>query len=422
MAACPFSDRTLEMSFTLSLNTKAILLLTAPLMAGSNKQSADLIKPREYKKLARYLREIKRQPADFLTSDARELITSCSHIIEQTRIERLIGRGFLLSQVVERWKTSSIWVISRADPQYPKRLKISLKEDAPALLYGCGDVELLGLGGLAVVGPRKADDSLINYANGIGQLCAKAQRALISGGAKGIDLAAMTGAQLTGGVVCNVMAEKLEDAAIKRENREYILNKKLVLVSAYDPKSTFSVGHAMQRNKLIYALSQAALVVDAMINKGGTWAGANEQLEKLNLVPVYVRSSGPLSTGLEALKNKGAFSWPNSASSDEIICILDTAHTVSRDSTMQMTDSLFNNINDGNIFHPEAPLKPSHSEKLYSTVQDILTEMLNSPMNQKEIADELNVSRTQALAWLTLLVQEGKITKLAKPIRYIINS
>nr|WP_075518724.1 DNA-processing protein DprA [Moritella viscosa] len=414
------------MSFTLSLNTKAILLLTAPLLAGSNKQSADLIKPQEYKKLARYLREIKRQPADFLTNDARELITSCSHIVDQSRIERLIGRGFLLSQVVEHWKTSSIWVISRADPQYPKRLKRSLKEDAPALLYGCGDVKLLDFGGLAVVGPRKADDSLINYANEIGQLCAKAQRPLISGGAKGIDLAAMTGAQLTGGVVCNVMAENLENAAIKRENREYILHKKLVLVSAYDPKSIFSIGHAMQRNKLIYALSQAALVVDAMVNKGGTWAGANEQLEKLNLVPVYTRSSGFVSAGLEALKSKGAFSWPNPTSADDIIQILDTPHLLSRDSTMQITGSLFDKLNDGDLFHPETqttvPLKPSHSERLYSTVRDILTEMLDKPMNQQEIADELNVSKSQALAWLTLLVQEGKVTKLTKPIRYIINS
>ncbi len=44
--------------------------------------------------------------------------------------------------------------------------------------------------------------------------------------------------------------------------------------------------------KLIYALADAALVVSSDYEKGGTWAGAVEQLEKLQFVPVYVRSNG----------------------------------------------------------------------------------------------------------------------------------
>lgn len=411
------------MTFSLSPNTQAILLLTAPLIAGRNEKSVDLIKPHEYKKLARYLREIKRQPSDLLTNDAKELIQSCSHIIDTDRITRLIGRGFLLSQVVEQWRARSIWVISRADPQYPMRLKRSLRENAPALLYGCGDASLLETGGLAVVGPRKTDNSLLNYSNNIGQLCAKAQKTLISGGAKGVDLAAMTGAQLTGGTVCNVMAENLEKAAIDRDNREHILNNKLVLVSAYDPKSSFSVGHAMQRNKLIYGLSQAALVVDATENKGGTWAGAAEQLDTLNLVPVYVRSSGPISAGLDALRNKGALSWSNPSSPEEIIEILDNIHTIKNNSSMQVTGSLFDNIVEHDnpnttLFSPRQ--EQTNSEKLFYFVQTLLIEMLKKPMNEKEVAEELNISKSQAAAWLALLVEEDKLTKLTKPIRYII--
>jgi hypothetical protein len=40
----------------------------------------------------------------------------------------------------------------------------------------------------------------------------------------------------------------------------------------------------MQRNKLIYALADAALVVNSDFEKGGTWAGAIEQLERLHLI------------------------------------------------------------------------------------------------------------------------------------------
>ena len=43
------------MSSTLSTNTQAILLLTAPLIAGRGDSPTDLLKPGEYKRLARLL-------------------------------------------------------------------------------------------------------------------------------------------------------------------------------------------------------------------------------------------------------------------------------------------------------------------------------------------------------------------------------
>ena len=52
----------------LSANTQAILLLTAPLIAGRGAASSDLLSPGEYKRLARHLREIQRQPADLIST------------------------------------------------------------------------------------------------------------------------------------------------------------------------------------------------------------------------------------------------------------------------------------------------------------------------------------------------------------------
>jgi predicted Rossmann fold nucleotide-binding protein DprA/Smf involved in DNA uptake len=108
-----------------------------------------------------------------------------------------------------------------------------------------------------------------------------------------------------------VLPDGLEGAVMKRENRNLLLDGRLVLVSPYDPAAGFNVGHAMQRNKVVYALSDAALVVNAEVDKGGTWAGAVEQLERLHLVPVYVRSTGDPSPGLAALRDRGALAWPN---------------------------------------------------------------------------------------------------------------
>jgi len=49
-----------------------------------------------------------------------------------------------------------------------------LREDAPPVLYGCGDAVLLATGGLAVVGSRHVDDELIEYTEGLGRLAAAA--------------------------------------------------------------------------------------------------------------------------------------------------------------------------------------------------------------------------------------------------------
>lgn len=299
------------MSEGLSPNTKAILLLTAPLIAGRVTGSPDLLTPGEYKKLALHLREAGNGPCDLLKPDADSLIAQCRRVIDTARLERLLARGFLLGQAVERWQARAIWVLSGDDQGYPQRLKTRLKEDAPSLLYGCGQRDFLDGGGLAVVGSRNADESLILFAEEVGRRAASAARTLVSGGARGIDQAAMRGALGSGGRVIGLLADSLERTALARDNRNPLLDGQLVLLSPYDPNAGFNVGHAMQRNKLIYALSDAALVVNADVDRGGTWAGAAEQLEKLRLVPVYVRSSGGLSDGLAALRERGALLWPD---------------------------------------------------------------------------------------------------------------
>ncbi len=310
------------MSAALSPNTQAILLLMAPLIAGRREPSSDLLTPREYKRLARMLREIGRQPADLLGPAADETLKKCQPFLDCARLERLLRRGFQLSQAVEHWQARAIWVISRADADYPKRLKERLREDSPPVLYGCGEPTLLATGGLAVVGSRHVDEALVEYTEGIGRLAAAAGRTVISGGARGIDQAAMRGALDAGGRVVGVLADSLERAALARDHRDVLMGSRLVLISPYDPAAGFHVGHAMQRNKLIYALADAALVVSSDFQKGGTWAGAVEQLDDLRFVPVYVRSNGETGKGLDSLRKKGARPWPNPATLEALAEVL----------------------------------------------------------------------------------------------------
>ncbi len=123
-------------------------------------------------------------------------------------------------------------------------------------------------------------------------------------------------------MVC-VLSDSLERRALQRDNRSYLKDGRLLLLSPYDPLAGFNVGHAMQRNKAIYALSDAALVMNSDYNRGGTWAGAVEQLEKLHLVPVYVRANGSEpGSALHELLKRGALEWPNPASPQELVDLI----------------------------------------------------------------------------------------------------
>ena len=292
----------------ISANTQATLLLTAPLLAKRRDASSEPLQPSEYRRFTRFLHENGWLPADLLTKDSENVLLHDRLPLDADRLRLLLARGFLLSQVMEQWHSRAIWVIGATDDAYPPRL-IQLEKNTPPLLYGCGDPALLDQGGLAVVGSRHADEDILSYAEGIGRLAARSQHMLISGGARGVDQAAMRGALEAGGGVLGVLSNDLQRAALHREHRGLLIDGQLVLVSPYDPAAGFNVGSAMQRNKMIYAMADAALVVSSDFQQGGTWAGAVEQLDKLKLVPVYVRSE--TGKAFESLIRKGAHRWPD---------------------------------------------------------------------------------------------------------------
>ncbi len=313
------------MTVPLSPTTKAVLLLTAPLRAGRNEPSPDLLKPREYRELVRHLERMGREPADLLTSDPADFDVLRPAWLDYDRLRDLLGRSFLLSLAISRWHQRGIWVLSTMDPEYPKRLKERLGTNAPPLLYGCGDPSVLDAGGLAVVGSRNVDEPMLQYARAVGSLAAHAGLPVVSGGARGIDNAAMEGALEEGGRVTGVLSAELERLVLRPSYRGPLSEHRLVLVSPFDPSAGFTPGNAMSRNKLIYALADAALVVSVGFKEGGTWAGASEQLRRGQFCPVYIRSVEQNDDGVEALLRKGALPWPAPQTTDELVQLVKEA-------------------------------------------------------------------------------------------------
>lgn len=126
----------------------------------------------------------------------------------------------------------------------------------------------------------------------------------MSGAARGVDVTAIRGAFEAGGVVVGIPADGLEHRLRDASIRMAVTEGQAVLVSPYRPDAPFSVGSAMGRNKLIYAMSTVAVVVSSSSGSGGTWAGAIEAL-KFRWVPVYVRDSTGVRNGNAELIARG---------------------------------------------------------------------------------------------------------------------
>lgn len=417
----------------ISDNTKAILLLTAPLIVSKKAEPAKTLSLRSYNLLARSLRTMNVQPSDLLGLEAASILAKLPTELDPINLEALLGRGFVLGQALAEWHRRSIWVVSRADPSYPKRLKARLREQSPPILYGCGDRSLLESGGLAVVGSRNISDALKSYTMALGALAAEAPLTIISGAARGIDSSAMAGALEHSGRVIGVMADSLGRAALAKNNRQSLQQGRLVLISAYDPAAGFNVGHAMQRNKAIYALADAGLVVSVDFNKGGTWAGAIEQLERLHYVPVFVRNGQEAGEGALALIQRGSRPWPEPQTAAELSTLIQGAVLDRPKEAKQAELSLI--VSEPSPSHPaEADSLPdqeqaepqaaalSPAERLIQAVTAILLDILVEPKRSTEIAELLQTSKKQTDDWLKQLVASGQIRKFSRPVRYGISA
>ena len=187
----------------------------------------------------------------------------------------------------------------------PPHLREALKHQAPAVLFGAGNIQLLQRAGLAVVGSRNIDEAGAAFAREVGVKAVAAGLPVVSGGARGTDRIAMQAALEAGGIAFGALADSLERTARQADVREFVSDGKLVLLTPYAPDAGFSVGAAMGRNKLIYGLAKFAVVVSSDHQSGGTWAGAIEAL-KAGWCPVFARHGEGVPKGNQELLKLGA--------------------------------------------------------------------------------------------------------------------
>jgi predicted Rossmann fold nucleotide-binding protein DprA/Smf involved in DNA uptake len=413
---------------SMSEDTKAILLLCGHLGSGCDFEPLSL---GDYNQIVRWLLAKTMRPADLLAGNAIHDVALDTGISE-ARLNALVKRGVKLGFAVEQWNQSGLWVISRSDAEYPRRYKDHLKEKAPPLLFGAGDPVLLQGGGLAIVGSRDVDETGQTFAGDVAAWCARGGMPVISGGARGVDQIAMASAMGAGGIVIGVLADTLLRRSVTREARNALADGRLLLLSPYHPEAGFTVGNAMGRNKLIYALADYGLVVSAEHKKGGTWEGAVEELKRTPGRPVFIRMTGSVPVGNRKLLELGGVPFPGTSSGCSPAVVLKEAAAGITAAPEEGDLPLFSQVSSGResamVREPpsrevQKPVEPPVAlgavpATIYEAVLPVIEAALEKPAPASELATRLSVSKAQLEIWLKQAVSEKKLKKLSKPVRY----
>lgn len=432
-------------------HTQALLLLCGH-FGGAADRSERPLSLNEYNGLAEWLHRNGMRPEDLLTPDGeREVAGSDTVKGAAIRIPALLRRGMALGFATDGWAREGIWVLGRGSEGYPNVLRKRLGRNAPVLLYGVGPPTLLNTSAIGAVGSRDADPVSLTFARRLGERCAYDGWTLVSGAAKGVDREAMLASIDAGGTAIGVLAEGISKPSRTSLFRGLIVEERLTLVSTVAPGAKWQVGQAMARNKYIYGLSRATVVVSSGTD-GGTWSGAVENLQQ-RWVPLWVREAGDIPTGNVELLARGGQSIQMADLDDPDL--LDRLASVTGGTAPGGVPGLeeaapIAGRGDGDrkplltLFDP-APAEPAlvagpapSSEvgeveaappppvvpapedmtDAFAAVWPLMQRVLSEPKTEAEVAGQLDVVAAQARVWLNRAVDQGTVLKRARPVRY----
>ncbi len=184
--------------------------------------------------------------------------------------------------------------------------RLAVLPEPPVVLFTSGALEFPGPG-LAVVGARRASGYGLRTAEALVRDVASAGVAILSGLARGIDAAAHEAALSVGGLTLGVLGCG-PDVVYPPEHADLQarIAEEGVLVTEHPPGSPPLAAHFPRRNRVLVALSDALLVVEARLRSGTLtsvrWAG--DLGKDLLVVPGPV--GAPLSEGPTQLMREGA--------------------------------------------------------------------------------------------------------------------
>ena len=199
-----------------------------------------------------------------------------------------------LQSAFENLQSKKVKIIPIQEELYPKSIKKRLKIDSPPLLYAKGNLSLLNVKSIAIVGSRSADDYTLLLTKNIAVTLAQKGYNIVSGYAKGVDTTAHLGALSAGGTTTVVLPLGINNMSIKRDFRAFDWENNTLFVSQFLPYEKWQARHAMARNKMVASLCDALIVItagperDAKGRRSGTFDAGKSAMAMG--MPVFVLS------------------------------------------------------------------------------------------------------------------------------------
>lgn len=162
-------------------------------------------------------------------------------------------------------------------PNYPRALVANGRPAAPVIFFR-GAPELFGANGVGMCGSRHVSELGLRAARACGEEVSRRGLVVTSGYAKGVDTATHLASLRTGGRTVIVLAEGINHFRVKRDFKADFDPERVLIVSQFPPNQPWGAYAAMDRNKLIFGLGRALVVVEAG-ERGGTLAAGQGALK-----------------------------------------------------------------------------------------------------------------------------------------------
>ncbi len=152
--------------------------------------------------------------------------------------------------------------------RYPARLHKILGHKIPSILYTFGNIELLKMNGVAVLGDKDVSDKGGQISYEAGRLLAAHGIGVVSGFAQGVDLMAHRSALTNNGKTVAFVPYGMFHLSIPPVLGDVFNPERILIVSVFYPSAEANRYNAYMRNRIICAFSRAVYIVEAPSEEG----------------------------------------------------------------------------------------------------------------------------------------------------------
>jgi DNA protecting protein DprA len=160
-------------------------------------------------------------------------------------------------------------ILAPRDPSYPSAFGAAFGELAPPEIWYLGNISLIDTKAVGFCGSRGASEYGLQIAADCASQLSANGLTVVSGYAPGVDMASHEAALAGGGQTIVVLPEGIDQFRIKKSIAPVWDWQRTLVVSQFPRNAIWRPDRAMERNKIIVALGQAVIVIEAR-EKGGT--------------------------------------------------------------------------------------------------------------------------------------------------------